>query len=306
MSSPAETFAVVVTYNRQALLARCLDALEGQSVPPGCILVIDNASTDDTAAFLARRAQPGGRIAYRRMPANLGGAGGFAEGIRQATVAGAGWIWLMDDDAEPHPDALERLIAVARDSGQVYGSLAVCGADTAWPITLQGPDGGTVSRADAVPACAPVSFVPFLGFLIHRQLVERIGLPDAEFFIAADDVEYSLRARRAGAGLWIAGGSRIEHPRAQTWRFGLPGLALLCRRLPPWKNYYDTRNKLLIARRYHGWRVWTHTLPGLLVRMVATLVGEPRRGEQLRAFAAGLADGMRGRAGCRHTSWRIR
>jgi rhamnopyranosyl-N-acetylglucosaminyl-diphospho-decaprenol beta-1,3/1,4-galactofuranosyltransferase len=81
---------------------------------------------------------------------------------------------------------------------------------------------------------------------------------------------------------------------------------LLCRRLPPWKTYYDTRNKLLIARQYHGFRLWTATLPGILVRLVAALLNESDPRGHLSAVAAGVVDGLRGRKGSRHTRWGLR
>jgi len=307
MSGTPTVHALVVTYNRRALLERCLAALLGQTRRPDRILVIDNASTDDTEAWMrevACVADDG--LEYVRMSRNLGGAGGFAEGIARAIAEEADWTWMMDDDAEPHAEALEQLLRVAHSPERVYGSLAVCGAATAWPMTLEDEGGRQVSLAASIPDLARVGFLPFLGFMIHRSLVARIGLPDAGFFIAADDVEYSLRAGRAGASLWLAGRSRIEHPQASTYHFGPPGLRFLCRRLPPWKSYYDTRNKLLIARRYHGYRLWTQTLPGSLVRLCATLLREPRRLAQLHAFLAGTIDGLLGRTGRLHESWRIR
>src|SRR3954466_11680448 len=86
--------AVVVTYNRRNLLARCLDHLERQSHPPDRILVVDNASTDGTAELLAAR----DGIEVMRMRENRGGAGGFERGLEHAYAGGYEWIWLLDDD----------------------------------------------------------------------------------------------------------------------------------------------------------------------------------------------------------------
>lgn len=129
------TAAVVVTYNRQALLEQCLDALLGQSHPLDAILIVDNHSTDGTyEALLSRdliapvedaegtpsqsvRAVPlpscPGRnveVRYVRMPENTGGAGGFHEGISRTVEAGFDWLWLMDDDLCPTSEALQALI----------------------------------------------------------------------------------------------------------------------------------------------------------------------------------------------------
>lgn len=87
--------------------------------------------------------------------------------------------------------------------------------------------------------------------------------------------------------------------------FTMPWGTFVYLQLPPWKRYYDTRNRLLIARKYHGYRLVTHTLPGSLVRLVFALWYEPHKLAQFWAFAAGLFDGLMGIKGKRHIWWRI-
>lgn len=71
--------------------------------------------------------------------------------------------------------------------------------------------------------------------------------------------------------------------------------------LPPWKRYYDVRNRILIGRRHYGLRLWTETMPGLLVRLVDSLHKDPDRWRQLNAYLRGVYDGFRGRLGARRT-----
>ncbi len=237
---------------------------------------------------------------------NTGGAGGFAAGMKLAFENGAEWVWMMDDDAEPHPEALEQLMRVATDPSHVYGSLAVCGDETSWLTTVLNPPLGEVERPEDVPEHAEVQSLPFLGFLIHRDLVARIGLPDTGYFIAADDVEYCVRAQHAGAKIIMASRSRIEHPKSRPYKVKVLGRTLTCLALPPWKRYYDTRNRLLIARRHYGIKLFTQTIPGSLVRLFAALWQEPDRPAQLRAFCAGFWDGLWGIKGKRHEKWGIK
>ena len=101
--------AVVVTYNRNELLAQCIKALLGQQNAVCDILIVDNASTDGTGAYLAALNEP--RVHSRSTGANLGGAGGFNFGMRWAVEAGYDLVWIMDDDTLPHPDSLAQLLA---------------------------------------------------------------------------------------------------------------------------------------------------------------------------------------------------
>lgn len=298
--------AVVVTYNRAALLLQALAAIQAQTLIPDRIFVVDNASTDDTRAKLSdHHLKPGASFTVIGLRENTGGAGGFAAGMHAAIEAGCEWIWMMDDDALPYPDALERLLDIASEPENIYGSLAVNGFHTSWPTTLL-DDELTTDLASEVPMQCRVESIPLLGFLVHRQLIRRVGYPDPGFFIAADDIEYCLRARRAGAEIFIAGQSRIEHPRAQQYVINIMGAKIRCLSLPPWKRYYDMRNRLLIARKYYGFKMLYQTIPGSLARMAFALMKEHRKIDQLRACVAGIIDGLLGRKGRLHSKWNIK
>src|SRR5947209_6687626 len=104
----APVWAVVVTFNRKALLEQNLAALDASKPKPDHVLVIDNASTDGTPEMV-REKFPWADL--RTLPENVGGAGGFHAGMQTAYDGGAEWIWLMDDDTIPQPDSLAKLLA---------------------------------------------------------------------------------------------------------------------------------------------------------------------------------------------------
>lgn len=298
-------FAVIVTYNRKELLLRCLQAMRAQARRPDRVIVVDNASTDGTpqalhdAGWLDQV-----DVELLQLTDNTGGAGGFAAGMARALDLGAQWVWVMDDDALPQPEALAALCAVGLDPESVYGSVAIDGGALSWPMERQDtPKRERIETLAQAPALCEVRFIPFLGLMASRQLTERIGLPDPSFFLAVDDVEFCLRARRAGARIRLVSSSRIEHPRAQLTcvRFGWRRFYNL--RLVPWKRYYDVRNRLVVARRHYGAALWYSTLPGTLLRLLITLATEPERAGQWRAFVGGVVDGLLDRRGRRHERW---
>jgi glycosyltransferase involved in cell wall biosynthesis len=303
--------ALVVTYNRKALLVRCLCALDNQTRRPDAIFIIDNASTDGTLETLAENGwtgRPG--VEVLALMDNLGGAGGFASGIKHAVERGMDFAWIMDDDALPELDSLASLLHRAEDDGNMYGSV---------PLTKSGALSWRLARTDknkdrerllfdhdAVPESAPVEFLPFLGLLVSRRLVEQIGLPDEGFFLAADDVDYCFRARKAGASVIVVGASRIRHPAAELYALLLPWRKLWCLKLPPWKRYYDVRNRLFVARNHYGLGLYFKTIPGSILRLIGTLLYEERRLDQIKAFWGGMVDGLAGKKGRRHLLWGIK
>lgn len=299
--------ALIVTFNRKDLLERCLRAVVEQSVKPNRVLVVDNASTDGTREMLVS----GGwldrqNVELLALTENTGGAGGFAAGLQHAVDAGTSWTWMMDDDAVPHDNALERLLSLDLSPDNIYASAAVCGDFLSWPLAGEVTrSGDIIYQATGLPRELDVRCVPFLGVLVSSELVHRIGVPDAAFFIASDDTDYCFRAKRQGARIILIGDSRIEHPASERYCLRLPGRCIYTLRLTPWKRYYDVRNRLFLGRNNFGLKSYFSTVPGAFLRLAATLWFEPNRMRQTWAFVAGMTDGILGRKGRRHQRWGI-
>lgn len=294
--------AVVVTFNRKQLLLQCLQALSIQTQQPSKILIVDNASTDGTIETLQQNGwleQP--NIQLIALKENTGGAGGFSAGMQYAFEQGADYVWMMDDDAMPHPAALEEIMRYATPE-HIYGSLAVNGEDTAWATTLLA-ENKTVHLKKQVSELAEVQSLPFLGFLTSKEIYQNIGLPDASYFIAADDVEYCMRAQHAGHKIFICGQSQIEHPKSDRYEFNFLGKKVTFLNLVAWKRYYDTRNRLLIAKKYYGIKYYTQTIPASFIRLFAALLNEKKRLKQVKAFFAGFYDAVFCNTGKRHDKW---
>lgn len=257
MPSPDRRIAaVVVTYNRLDLLQRLIKALDAFGDLDE-VLVVDNASTDGTGEWLA--GLDGERVHGRTLATNTGGAGGFHDGLAWALERGADRVWLMDDDGTPEPGCLDLLLA---HDGELdfWGPVVVDRADPerlVFPIRL--PGGARVVHAmtdvrrAAEDGLIRGIVIPFNGVLVTRELVERIGLPRAEFFIWGDDHEYRLRAERAGARIATVVEARVQHP--SVGALGTPmafGRTTYNDTPSDLKHYCMARNNLVNLREYGG------------------------------------------------------
>ncbi len=188
--------AVVVTYNRKALLAECLQGLLKQTRPLDAILVVDNASTDGTEEMLATCFP---QVHVLRLPENQGGAGGFHAGMKHAYGSGFDWMWVMDDDVEPLPTALQVMLCYAPVSDFIHVRRHYQGTAFPWEgrwdfsFPEKRPLPKDISFDDG-REWIEVNYACFEGALIHRRVVDHIGYPDPRFFILGDDTIYGYRA----------------------------------------------------------------------------------------------------------------
>jgi rhamnopyranosyl-N-acetylglucosaminyl-diphospho-decaprenol beta-1,3/1,4-galactofuranosyltransferase len=257
--------AFVLTRDRRELLVECLGALLAQTVPVDEIVVLDNASTDGTREHLAAAGLLE-RVRFERRERNTGGAGGYREGIRLCLEAQTDWIWLMDDDAEPRPDALERLLV--SPAAAAPSTAAVCAA-------VVHPDGSIDAQHRCrmgrfITPLPPAAYAPgryaavdcasFVGLCMCASAARGAGIPLAEFFIGYDDAEYSLRLRRHGDIVLVpeaellhkvpigGGGASTRRARALN---RLLGLAYAPVPWPAfWRDLYRVRNFMWIKHRY--------------------------------------------------------
>ena len=278
-----ETVAVVVvTYNRAELLEECLGALARSTRTPDAVIVVDNASADRTPELLqkavAEKLLP---LQVLRTEENLGGAGGFHRGVAAAYVAGYDRIWLMDDDVLPDPDCLAvmmrhpgpALMAVREDRDGRICEKAATVFDLTRPWAVR-PKRQMVEQRhptrEGMPAEIPLENVAFEGFMVHRDVVRDVGLPDPGFFIFYDDVDFALRTRRAGYPIVALRDAVLVRQLDFDQQHDMRG----------WKGYYMYRNLFVVHRRY-GENALVRWKP-LLVTL-AVLLLSPLRGGRAEA-----------------------
>lgn len=245
--------AVVVSYNRRELLGEALVALAGQTRRPEGVVVVDNASTDGSAEMVAELHPD---VDLVRLAANTGGAGGFAVGIERAIEGhAADYVWIMDDDTIPTPDALARLVAVivAEPDLTILASRAVWTDGAEHPMNtpkqrIRAPR-RSVARA-ARHGAIPIRSASFVSCFIAADAVGASGLPIADYFIWNDDFEYSARLLRQREG-WYVPASTVVH---KTKVFGSSDAD------PGSRFYYEVRNKVWLFRFSPAFAPWERAL----------------------------------------------
>lgn len=202
---------VVVTYNRLELLRQCVQALRNQSA--ACdILIVDNASTDGTARWLGSQTD----LNYRNTGSNLGGAGGFNFGMRWAVEAGYNYVWVMDDDTLPQPNALEKLLEADAVLKQNYGWLSSVVLWTDGSECKMNRQKLKKNYYEYLPllkyGLVQAEQATFVSLFLRSETIRRFGLPIKEFFIWGDDIEFTRRiAVRGGLPSFTAGQSQVVH-----------------------------------------------------------------------------------------------
>jgi rhamnopyranosyl-N-acetylglucosaminyl-diphospho-decaprenol beta-1,3/1,4-galactofuranosyltransferase len=238
--------AAIVTYNRAALLERCIDHVRAQTRPPDHLVVVNNSSPDNTVEMLERKG-----IAYVTQP-NVGSAGGWKRSIEEALAGGWDAVWLMDDDGYPHPEALARLEERLTPDIPCVSSVVLCEKDPnrfVFPFPVLGRNGLPVMLArrrkirhlDALRRVAGGDTYPFAhlfnGALVSSDAVRRIGNVESGFFLMGDEVDFFMRMRALGPVLSHLDAHHL-HPDVS----GRP--------LDPAKFYYYVKNTIILNRRY--------------------------------------------------------
>ena len=204
---------VVLNWNGWRDTVPCLQSLVDQDYTALQVLVVDNASTDDSVDRI-REAVPA--VELHQADANRGFAAGCNLGTRLALERGADFIWLLNNDTIAPPDTLTKLVAAASDpqTGMVGTVLRYMHN----PAEVQAWGGGSISRwigygkhfLEPTPL-GPNSFVTFASVLLRRELLQTVGLLDEQFFMYFEDADLCFRARAAGWQLTVAAATSVLH-----------------------------------------------------------------------------------------------
>lgn len=285
---------VVLNWNGLEDTLECLASLRQVELPNGqlVILVVDNGSTDGSGARL--RGEAG--ITLIELEQNHGYAAGNNVGICRALQLGCEYVLLLNNDTVVPPDFVTPLVATLEqhlEAGMAVSKVRYYDPpDVIWyagglfrqprligeMVGLRELDVGQYDRPQAVDWAVGCSM------MIHRRLVDAIGLLDERFFAYEEDIDYSYRAQRAGFTIRYEPASVIWHKVSQATTGDTE-----------WRTYLQVQSRVLFFRKHiHGLKI----LPVIFLEAIRLLrfCGRALRVRQpglIGGYGRGMAAGWR-------------
>jgi GT2 family glycosyltransferase len=291
--------SVILNTNRRQDTLACLASLAQSTYQPHTVLVIDNASQDGSVEAIGA-AFPDTHIVA--LTENRGYAGNNNVGIDWAIEHGADWVLVLNEDTVLAPDCIARLVETGQSDAEI-GILGPMIYHFDEPDVIQ-TAGGVLGRYWLAGLIAhneqdrgqyreprPVEWISGCAMLVRREVIERVGRLDERFFIYWEEIDWCLRASRAG---W-----RLMHvPLARLWHKGVQRSY----NPKPSVTYYTTRNRFLfLAKNRAPLRIWLFSAVSTL-RTLSSWTLKPKWRHMTadrNAMARGVWDFARRRWGMR-------
>ncbi|MBU3103156.1 glycosyltransferase [Clostridium gasigenes] len=294
---------VTVTYNRAETLRKTIEALTNQKYKVEKIIVVDNNSNEENKEKLRKIEKDNDLVEVIWRDDNLGGAGGFHYGMKLALEKyNPDWYWIMDDDAYPRVDCLEKLFEGGKKLSNIgFLAPAIYGIDNneyqmyhhKFISKNKVNDITAVEKYEYLNKVTEVEANAFVGPLFSREAVNLVGIPDKGLFIYGDDTEYTYRVSRKFKG-YVVKDAVINHQdppyqgkvvAPQAW----------------WKEYYMFRNRFLFVDKFAETKLENcigkiYLVGHLTRRILATMLKADYKGfrkPRVELLKKAIFDGMR-------------
>ncbi|MCU0561206.1 MAG: glycosyltransferase [Desulfobacterales bacterium] len=270
---------MIVTFCNPGLLRAILQSLLGQTLPCHAIIVFDNSADGATRAMVTGEF-PGVRLISEGR--NIGTAGGFHAGMAVAQPE-CDFILTLDDDVEVRSDAVEKLY------------LGFC------DLSRQGLPVGAVravGRSDPAATPYPIDWFPWRGTLVLTSAAQAAGLPCRDYFMYAEDAEFSLRLAACGYRFYCIPGSKITEIRDSGKRHDRFFGREIFFYADDFRSYYAVRNFIHVFRKHRRHQELARTVVyGLKLSLFTALIARSRSLSRTHGVLCGFRDGFRGRLG---------
>jgi rhamnosyltransferase len=298
--------AHVHTLNDEEVIDRSLEALLQQTYPVQEILVVDNGSTDHILEKLSLK--PVTTIHHLE---NRGTSGSVKTGMQYAICKQYDWIWVLDADSLPRPDALERLVDLYESfDRETRGYIGVLSSSHVLVPSLrlfQGrrltPKGPRFPKIDPTRPYHECDSTIWSGSLISLEAVRAVGFPRCgtvgyweDLSLDYGDMEFCYRIRQAGYKVLVHRFSLIDHPVGQHKQIYILGLSLVSTNHSVSRRYLYFRNLVYFWLFLYPQKNWFMLGIWFLCRLMVTLLGiaimENNRVPKVLACLRGIWDGL--------------
>jgi GT2 family glycosyltransferase len=286
---------LVLNWNAWEITCDCLRSLAHLDYDNYEVAVIDNGSTDGSVQKLRHQFA---NLTMLENGANLGFAAGNNVGVRYALERGAQYIFLLNNDTVVSPSCVSAMVRIAQSDSKIgilnpkiYYSdppdriWYAGGSFSPW-FGFARHNGMKKRSCDVRGSTREVTFITGCAFLIKAEVIRRIGLLDESFFMVCEDTDWSIRARRAGFKAVYVAEAEIRHRESYT---------ITNKKGKAFRDYYNFRNTLLLARKHARFYHWPSFVACLLSTILYRVAGYSVLGqfERITALCRGLRDGMR-------------
>ncbi|HSE89352.1 MAG TPA: glycosyltransferase family 2 protein, partial [Candidatus Binatia bacterium] len=240
---------VILNYNGKALAEKCLRSVMESSYPNKDIMVVDNASSDDSVAYL-RALFP--EVTVLENPENFGVAGGRNRGFREAVSRGSDYILSLDNDAYIDPSLIGELLAVAEsDPGigvlgpKTYSDdgsdrIQCAGGRITYTQNVCSERGAGEKDCGQYDKIEDVDYFPGCGFMARREVFEKLDFVDESFHgYGHEDTDFCFRAAQLGYRV-------VYVSKAVMWHRGSTTIGSYS----PRKKYLEAVNSAYFVRKY--------------------------------------------------------
>ncbi|MGC2424833.1 MAG: glycosyltransferase family 2 protein [Nitrospirota bacterium] len=288
---------IIINWNGWKDTLRCLESLCACSYKNFSVTVLDNGSTDGSFKMLNSRKEGFGfQVKLLRSKVNTGFTGGCNIAVKKALEGGCGYVFLLNNDAAPHPDALSHMVEVSKKTGAAIVGARILDMEgkklifegRRWPLLIFGL--GKINP-DREKDFWETDYAEGSALLIRRDAVEgrikeRGYFLDESFFMYGEETDFCVYSKRRGHKCMIAAKAKVYHGVAKS--SGGHGSLL--------SYYYITRNRIFLANRWLSlpWKILFHLyyIPSrLLIQSPGFLNGKK---EIVSAVFRGLSDGYSG------------
>lgn len=278
---------VIPNFNGRDLLAICLRSIYSQSYTDWRIILVDNGSSDGSAAFVREHFPD---VSLLALAENTG----FSAAVNRGIEAGdASLIFLLNNDTELEPDCLQQLVdAAVQDPADFFAAKMVnyherSLLDGAGEGYLRGGAGYRIGTMEADGGVYNVSRQVFGACggaaLYRRQTLLEVGLFEPRFFAYLEDVDWNLRAARLGKVCRYVAEARVYHI----------GSATSGSKFNDFTIRLSTRNSLfVVARNYSRAMLLRYSFFIGLYQFFWLLFVLKKK--QVRPYCRGLAEGIAG------------